>query len=121
MNTGYDVVLWKEINGHMTVTKMAQYDLKKDIFIITDQETRNEFRNLKVIVGCFAAFESIGTLTATVLDPMRTSSNASTCSLSPTFLLKFHGQLVFQSLVHTLNSFAPTPLAILIRPKQSPG
>ncbi|XP_006926178.1 G-protein coupled receptor family C group 6 member A isoform X3 [Pteropus alecto] len=49
MNTGYDVVLWKEINGHMTVTKMAQYDLKKDVFIITDQETRNEFRNLKQI------------------------------------------------------------------------
>lgn len=50
MNTGYDVVLWKEIDGHMTVTKMAQYDLKNDVFIITDRETRNEFRNLKVIV-----------------------------------------------------------------------
>ncbi|XP_032263291.1 G-protein coupled receptor family C group 6 member A isoform X3 [Phoca vitulina] len=49
MNTGYDVVLWKEINGHMTITKMAQYDLKNDVFIITDQETKNEFRNLKQI------------------------------------------------------------------------
>lgn len=50
MNTGYDVVFWKEVNGHMTITKMAQYDLKNDVFIITDQETKNEFRNLKVIV-----------------------------------------------------------------------
>ncbi|XP_006734616.1 G-protein coupled receptor family C group 6 member A isoform X3 [Leptonychotes weddellii] len=49
MNTGYDIVLWKEINGHMTITKMAQYDLKNDVFIITDQETKNEFRNLKQI------------------------------------------------------------------------
>lgn len=50
MNTGYDVVLWKEINGHMTITKMAQYDLKNDVFIVTDQETKNEFRDLKVIL-----------------------------------------------------------------------
>ncbi|XP_057596040.1 G-protein coupled receptor family C group 6 member A isoform X3 [Hippopotamus amphibius kiboko] len=49
MNTGYDVVLWKEINGRMTITKMAQYDLKNDVFIVTDQETKNEFRNLKQI------------------------------------------------------------------------
>ncbi|XP_004673858.1 PREDICTED: G-protein coupled receptor family C group 6 member A isoform X3 [Condylura cristata] len=49
MNTGYDVVLWKEINGHMTITKIAQYDLKNDVFIITDQETKNELRNLKQI------------------------------------------------------------------------
>ncbi|XP_077910519.1 G-protein coupled receptor family C group 6 member A isoform X3 [Halichoerus grypus] len=53
MNTGYDVVLWKEINGHMTITKMAQYDLKNDVFIITDQETKNEFRNLKQIQSKF--------------------------------------------------------------------
>lgn len=50
MNTGYDVVLWKEIDGHMTITKMAQYDLRNDVFIITDQETKNEFKNLKVIL-----------------------------------------------------------------------
>ncbi|XP_011790460.1 PREDICTED: G-protein coupled receptor family C group 6 member A isoform X3 [Colobus angolensis palliatus] len=49
LNTGYDVVLWKEINGHMTVTKMAEYDLQNDVFIIPDQETKNEFRNLKKI------------------------------------------------------------------------
>nr|XP_008516197.1 PREDICTED: G-protein coupled receptor family C group 6 member A isoform X3 [Equus przewalskii] len=49
MNTGYDVVLWKEINGHMTITRLAQYDLKNGVFIITDQEAKNEFRNLKQI------------------------------------------------------------------------
>ncbi|XP_007521091.1 G-protein coupled receptor family C group 6 member A isoform X1 [Erinaceus europaeus] len=49
MNTGYDVVLWKEIHGHMTIINMAQYDLKNDVFIITDQETKNEFNNLKQI------------------------------------------------------------------------
>ncbi|XP_047716370.1 G-protein coupled receptor family C group 6 member A isoform X3 [Prionailurus viverrinus] len=49
MNTGYDVVLWKEIDGHLTITKIAQYDLKNDVFVITDQETKNEFRNLKQI------------------------------------------------------------------------
>ncbi|XP_004471287.1 G-protein coupled receptor family C group 6 member A [Dasypus novemcinctus] len=49
MNTGYDVLLWKEINGHMTITKMAEYDLRNDVFIFTDQETKNEFRNLKEI------------------------------------------------------------------------
>ncbi|XP_010371545.2 G-protein coupled receptor family C group 6 member A isoform X3 [Rhinopithecus roxellana] len=49
LNTGYDVVLWKEISGHMTVTKMAEYDLQNDVFIIPDQETKNEFRNLKQI------------------------------------------------------------------------
>lgn len=48
MNTGYDV-LWK-INSHMTIAKMAQYDLKNDVSIVTDQETKNEFRNLKVIL-----------------------------------------------------------------------
>ncbi|KAF5919990.1 hypothetical protein HPG69_014356 [Diceros bicornis minor] len=49
MNTGYDVVLWKEISGHMTITKLAQYDLKSDVFIVADQETKNEFRNLKQV------------------------------------------------------------------------
>ncbi|XP_008066022.1 G-protein coupled receptor family C group 6 member A isoform X3 [Carlito syrichta] len=49
LNTGYDVVLWKEISGHTTVTKMAEYDLRKDVFIIMNQEAKNEFRNLKQI------------------------------------------------------------------------
>ena len=30
--------------------KMAQYDLKNDVFIVTNQETKNEHRNLKVIL-----------------------------------------------------------------------
>ncbi|XP_028366195.1 G-protein coupled receptor family C group 6 member A [Phyllostomus discolor] len=49
INTGYEVVLWKEINGHMVVTKMAQYDPKHDVFTVTNQESKNEFRNLKQI------------------------------------------------------------------------
>ncbi|XP_055981235.1 G-protein coupled receptor family C group 6 member A [Sorex fumeus] len=49
MNTGYDVVLWKEIDGHITITKMAQYDLKNDVFTIANQETKNELRALKQI------------------------------------------------------------------------
>ncbi|XP_003781666.1 G-protein coupled receptor family C group 6 member A isoform X3 [Otolemur garnettii] len=49
LNTGYDLVLWKELNDHMTVTKMAEYDLQNDVFIITDQETKNEFKNLQQI------------------------------------------------------------------------
>ncbi|KAG3290118.1 G protein-coupled receptor class C group 6 member A, transcript variant X3 [Ictidomys tridecemlineatus] len=47
LNIGYDVVLWKEINGHMTIAKMAEYDLQNDVFIIPNQEAKNEFRNLK--------------------------------------------------------------------------
>ncbi|XP_002714814.1 G-protein coupled receptor family C group 6 member A [Oryctolagus cuniculus] len=49
LNTGYDVVLWKEISGHMTIAKMAEYDLQNDVFIVTNQETKNELRNLKQI------------------------------------------------------------------------
>ncbi|XP_045398257.1 G-protein coupled receptor family C group 6 member A isoform X3 [Lemur catta] len=49
LNIGYDVVLWKEINDHMTVTKMAEYDLQNDVFIITDQEAKNEFKYLQQI------------------------------------------------------------------------
>ncbi|XP_069344507.1 G-protein coupled receptor family C group 6 member A isoform X1 [Eulemur rufifrons] len=49
LNIGYDVVLWKEINDHMTVTKMAEYDLQNDVFIITDQDAKNEFKYLQQI------------------------------------------------------------------------
>lgn len=49
LNTGYDVVLWKETNGLMTVTKMAEYDLQRDVFVTTNQETKREFWKLKVI------------------------------------------------------------------------
>uniref|UniRef100_A0A8C0W360 G-protein coupled receptor family C group 6 member A n=1 Tax=Castor canadensis TaxID=51338 RepID=A0A8C0W360_CASCN len=51
LNTGYDVVLWKEIDGHMTIVKMAEYDLQNDVFIITNQETKNEFWKLKQILS----------------------------------------------------------------------
>ncbi|XP_012888267.1 PREDICTED: G-protein coupled receptor family C group 6 member A isoform X3 [Dipodomys ordii] len=51
LNTGYDVVFWKETDGHMTITKMAEYDLQNDVFIITNQETKNEFRKLKKILS----------------------------------------------------------------------
>ncbi|XP_031203288.1 G-protein coupled receptor family C group 6 member A isoform X3 [Mastomys coucha] len=51
LNTGYDVVLWKETNGLMTVTKMAEYDLQRDVFITTNQETKREFRKLKQILS----------------------------------------------------------------------
>lgn len=50
INTGYDVVVWKETHGHMAITRMAQYDPKHDVFTLTNQETKNEFRNLKVIM-----------------------------------------------------------------------
>ncbi|XP_004702079.1 G-protein coupled receptor family C group 6 member A isoform X1 [Echinops telfairi] len=51
LNIGYDVLLWKEIetDGRMMITKMAEYDLQKDVFIFKDQETKNEFRNLKQV------------------------------------------------------------------------
>ncbi|XP_028628450.1 G-protein coupled receptor family C group 6 member A [Grammomys surdaster] len=51
LNTGYDVVLWKEADGLMTVTKMAEYDLQNDVFITTNQETKREFRELKQILS----------------------------------------------------------------------
>ncbi|XP_075815352.1 G-protein coupled receptor family C group 6 member A isoform X3 [Microtus pennsylvanicus] len=51
LNTGYDVVLWKEIGGLMTITKMAEYDLQHDVFIITSQEAKREFRKLKQILS----------------------------------------------------------------------
>ncbi|XP_021061259.1 G-protein coupled receptor family C group 6 member A isoform X3 [Mus pahari] len=51
LNTGYDVVFWKETNGLMTVTKMAEYDLQRDVFITTSQETKREFRKLQQILS----------------------------------------------------------------------
>ncbi|XP_052019553.1 G-protein coupled receptor family C group 6 member A isoform X3 [Apodemus sylvaticus] len=51
LNTGYDVVIWKETDGLMTVTKMAEYDLQRDIFITTNQETKREFWKLKQILS----------------------------------------------------------------------
>ncbi|KAM6181814.1 G-protein coupled receptor family C group 6 member A [Erethizon dorsatum] len=51
LNTGYDVVLWKETNGQMTITKVAEYDLQDDVFVLTSQETKREFRKLKQILS----------------------------------------------------------------------
>ncbi|XP_074844906.1 G-protein coupled receptor family C group 6 member A isoform X3 [Carettochelys insculpta] len=49
LNTGYDVLLWKEISGHMVITEVAEYDLQKDDFIFKDEETEIEFLNLKKV------------------------------------------------------------------------
>lgn len=48
ITTGYDVLLWKEIDGRMVITNMAEYDLEKDDFIFADEEDEIEFMNLKV-------------------------------------------------------------------------
>ncbi|KAG8123906.1 hypothetical protein E2320_019338 [Naja naja] len=47
--TGYDVLLWKEIDGRVVITNMAEYDLEKDDFIFADKEDEIEFMNLKCI------------------------------------------------------------------------
>ncbi|XP_068933089.1 G-protein coupled receptor family C group 6 member A [Petaurus breviceps papuanus] len=49
INTGYDVLLWKEVNGQMAIINMAEYDLGKDVFIFKDRRAEKEFRNLKQI------------------------------------------------------------------------
>ena len=48
INTGYEVLLWKEIDGRMVITNMAEYDLEKDDFIFADEQDKMEFMNLKV-------------------------------------------------------------------------
>jgi len=48
MSTNYDVLLWKEIDGHMEITTMAEYDPEKGDFIFEDEEKKNEFLDLKV-------------------------------------------------------------------------
>ena len=70
-------MLWKETNGLMTVTKMAEYDLQRDVFITTNQETKHEFRKLKVIfvLGCFAEFRSNSVSPGKVLFSSRASSD----------------------------------------------
>ncbi|XP_058019838.1 G-protein coupled receptor family C group 6 member A [Ahaetulla prasina] len=45
--TGYDVLLWKEIDGRVVITNMGEYDLEKDDFIFADKEDEIEFMNLK--------------------------------------------------------------------------
>ncbi|XP_032635570.1 G-protein coupled receptor family C group 6 member A isoform X3 [Chelonoidis abingdonii] len=49
LNTGYDVLLWKEISGRMVITEIAEYDLQKDDFIFKDEEKEMEFLNLKTV------------------------------------------------------------------------
>ncbi|XP_064364985.1 G-protein coupled receptor family C group 6 member A isoform X2 [Dromaius novaehollandiae] len=47
MNTNYDVFLWKEIDGHMKITTMAEYNPEKGYFIFEDKEKEKEFLDLK--------------------------------------------------------------------------
>ncbi|NXC43639.1 GPC6A protein, partial [Penelope pileata] len=49
MSTGYDVLLWKEIDGHMEITTMAEYDPDKGYFIFEDEEKKKEFLDLKKV------------------------------------------------------------------------
>ncbi|XP_032999557.1 G-protein coupled receptor family C group 6 member A [Lacerta agilis] len=49
INTGYDVLVWKEIDGRMVISNIAEYDLEKDDFIFADEEDEMEFLNLKNI------------------------------------------------------------------------
>ncbi|NWH69750.1 GPC6A protein, partial [Piaya cayana] len=49
MSTGYDVLLWKEIEGHMEITTMAEYDTKNGGFIFEDEERKQEFLDLKKV------------------------------------------------------------------------
>lgn len=48
MSISYDVLLWKEIDGHMEITTMAQYDPEKGDFIFEDEQKKKDFLDLKV-------------------------------------------------------------------------
>lgn len=48
VSTSYDVLLWKEIDGHMEITTMAEYDAEKGGFIFEDEEKKQDFLALKV-------------------------------------------------------------------------
>lgn len=48
MSSGYDVLLWKEVDGHMEITTMAEYDPENGYFIFEDEEKKKEFLDLKV-------------------------------------------------------------------------
>ncbi|XP_013814422.1 G-protein coupled receptor family C group 6 member A [Apteryx mantelli] len=49
MNTNYDVLLWKEIDGHMEITTMAEYNTETGHFVFEDEEKRKEFLDLKKV------------------------------------------------------------------------
>lgn len=53
MSTNYDVLLWKEIDGHMEITIMAEYDPEKGDFIFEDEEKKKEFLDLRVTFNLF--------------------------------------------------------------------
>lgn len=48
LSTNYDVLLWKEIDGRMEITTMAEYDPEKGHFIFEDEEKKKEFLDLQV-------------------------------------------------------------------------
>ncbi|XP_053794280.1 G-protein coupled receptor family C group 6 member A isoform X3 [Vidua macroura] len=49
MSTSYDVLLWKEIDGHMEITTMAEYNAEKGGFIFEDEEKKQDFLALKKV------------------------------------------------------------------------
>ncbi|XP_017594962.1 PREDICTED: G-protein coupled receptor family C group 6 member A isoform X3 [Corvus brachyrhynchos] len=49
MSTSYDVLLWKEIDGHVEITTMAEYDAEKGGFIFEDEEKKKDFLALKKV------------------------------------------------------------------------
>lgn len=48
LSSGYDVLLWKEVDGRMEITTMAEYDPENGYFIFEDEEKKKEFLDLKV-------------------------------------------------------------------------
>ncbi|NXC90846.1 GPC6A protein, partial [Cercotrichas coryphoeus] len=49
MNISYDVLLWKEVDGHMEITTVAEYDAEKGGFIFEDEEKKKDFLALKKV------------------------------------------------------------------------
>ncbi|XP_009895699.2 G-protein coupled receptor family C group 6 member A [Dryobates pubescens] len=49
ISTRYNVLLWKEIDGHMEITTVAEYDPEKGGFIFEDEEKKREFLDLKKV------------------------------------------------------------------------
>ncbi|NXP82204.1 GPC6A protein, partial [Ramphastos sulfuratus] len=49
INTRYSVLLWKEIDGRMEITTMAEYDPEKGGFIFEDEEKKKDFLDLKKV------------------------------------------------------------------------
>ncbi|XP_054249127.1 G-protein coupled receptor family C group 6 member A [Indicator indicator] len=49
ISTRYNVLLWKEIDGHMEITTVAEYDPEKGGFIFEDEEKKKEFLDLKKV------------------------------------------------------------------------